>query len=165
LVRVEWDGATLVTAKAPGTHYSVLQAWSLAKGGAEIIVQSISKSVNFGFDFRVAGMSPLYLGPALVYTRVSSASDCLDCTFALQSGGVRWGPSVAQAPFAFRLRDGATRLEVSCQIEQCGITDILWGRQQTPRTVTLGQALTVPLTANTIVQAVSAQGSSRSFQR
>jgi hypothetical protein len=126
-------------------------------------IQSISKSVGFGFDFRVADISRAYLGNVHVYRRVSSASDCLDCPFALQPGGVgvRWGPSVAQAPFAFRLREGATRLEVSCQIEQCAVTEIVRGRQQTPRTVRLGQDLTVPLTANTMVQAVNVRSAER----
>jgi hypothetical protein len=154
LTRAQWDGSTLVTVKAPGTHYSVLQAWRLAAGGREMVVQGISKDVGFDFDFRVAIIPRLYFGEEHVYVRVPDAAICPDCAFAFQRDGVRWGASSNESPFLFTFQNDASALRVTCLVAECAATDIVRGRRTSSRLLSEGRTITVPLSSMTAIETV-----------
>ena len=152
LARAQWDGGTLVTAKAPGTHYSVLQAWRLAADGKEMIVQGVSKEVSFSFDFKVGNLPRRYFGDGHVYVREPEVPTCADCTFSLRRDGVRWGASLTESPFVFHLLDDASAVRMTCKAAECVVTEIVRGRRTSPRVVSEGQTTTIPLSSDIVTE-------------
>ena len=152
VTRAEWDGETLVTVKAPSTSYTVLQAWTLSADGMEMVVQGISKSAGYGFDFKVAAIPRLYFGNKSVYVRIPAATTCPECSFSLRQEGVRWSAPLSETPFAFTLEKDSTALGITCHVPECLVTDIINGRRTASRSLSKGSAMTVPL-FNTVVEA------------
>jgi hypothetical protein len=151
--RVEWEDESLVTAKAPGTTYSVLQRWTSDAG--DLRVQAFAKAVSFDFDFRVRGLSPADRREVMTYRRLPpDRYACAECWFWVDGTGVTFidGATPPPVPWALRLTEQATRLEVLCRSDRCRVTDIVNGRRQQPRILDRDQRMAVPLSANTVIE-------------
>jgi hypothetical protein len=135
VVQSRWDGNSLVTVKAPGTHYSVLWVWSLSDDGMTMTVEGISTSISPSFDFKVASAPRGFIPDRHVYTRVTAADDRL---FALGDALIRFG------------RDTGT-IGLTCATASCTVTEVVAGRRQQSRGLPNGREASLSLHANTLI--------------
>jgi hypothetical protein len=154
IVQARWDGDRLIAVKSPGESYSVLWIWSLAADGREMFVDAVGwTSLPRDFDFKESSIPAAYARNRFVYVK-KSADACADCAFIVDERGVHADDGAHAV--AFQLR-GNFELNVMCRVAECALMEIVKGRRDPPRTRAAGGSATIPLSAQTVIEAVNSQ--------
>jgi hypothetical protein len=154
IVQSRWDGNRLVTLKAPGTSYSVLWVWTLADDGATLISDAISTGIGFSFDFRASSAPRGYIPDRHVYRKAGLIRAPDGRAFAVLDRGVAWDPPAEQSSVLLRFGADASSLSVACSAARaCTVGDIVAGRTRLSQALAAGRAITVSMTANTVIDA------------
>jgi len=154
IVQARWDGGKLIAVKSPGESYSVLWIWSLAADGREMFVDAVGwTSLPRDFDFKESSIPAAYARNRYVYVK-KAADACATCAFTVDERGVHADGDVQ--PVAFQLK-GNTELSVMCRVAECALMEIVKGRRDTPRKRTAGGSATIPLSVQTVIEAVNSQ--------